>query len=292
MQLVKWIPPVEAKLNLWQIAAIFVACISLYNILRGWWRSTLGRRGFFVRNCRKLAPHVRHEYVKGLFGEPAWQHKQNVEQYSSEQEVPGSTETLEMTVRTWPLGRMGFLVTWCTANDEVEMYSITTRSRIFRPAIRVGGRYLVRLGKSRLSALPYPDVIEDPIQWRIGSRRFSYAETHYFGNPGAYHTWAMGVSDSGHPAAPPVELGSSPEYCNDPVEIPRYRARARINSVLVAGGSAIRLNSLLPDGVGPDHDRVRLADPEYGLRALCTRLRWQTWQAASHMRELVRRGEQ
>ncbi|MFI9780545.1 ETEC_3214 domain-containing protein [Streptomyces sp. NPDC051956] len=224
------------------------------------------------------------------FGESAWQHNENVEQYTSEQEVPGSTETLEMTVRTWPLGRMGFLVTWCTANDEVEMYSITTRSRIFRPTIRVGGRYLVRLGKSRLSALPYPNVIEDPVQWTIGSWRFSYAEIHYFGNPGAYRTWAMGVSDSGHPAAPPVELGSSPEYCNDPVEIPRYRARARINSVLVAGGSAIRLGSLLPDGVGPDHDRVRLADPEYGLRALCTRLRWQTGQAASHMRELVRRG--
>ncbi|MFI9490982.1 MULTISPECIES: ETEC_3214 domain-containing protein [Streptomyces] len=36
---------------------------------------------------------------------------------------------VELTVRTWPLGLLGYLVTWCNKHDEVVMYSLTTRSR-------------------------------------------------------------------------------------------------------------------------------------------------------------------
>ncbi|MGW9033006.1 hypothetical protein ACWGQ5_55705 [Streptomyces sp. NPDC055722] len=59
----QWIPTVDTKLNIWTTAAVTGASIALYNTLRGWWRNTLGKRAFFVRNYRKLAPHVRHEYV-------------------------------------------------------------------------------------------------------------------------------------------------------------------------------------------------------------------------------------
>ncbi|MFD4956045.1 ETEC_3214 domain-containing protein [Streptomyces sp. NPDC058451] len=282
-----WIPTVDTKLNVWTTAAIIGAVIGLYNTLRGWWRNTLGKRGFFVSNYRKLAPHVRHDYVKELFGEPAWQYKQSVEQYVGDPEPEGmgiSIAELEMTVRTWPLGRMGYLTTWCTEDEEVAMYSLTTRSRIFRPAIRVGSEHVIRLGKSHLSSLPHPQVAGPP-RWAVGAHRFSYSEAHYFGSPGGYRTWVVGVSDAGHPASAPVGLGSNPDEHEDPAQIERYRAQARINSVLIAGGNALRLESVLPSAVGPEIGRVILIQPEYGLRAFLARLRWKIRFTAARLQE-------
>ncbi|GLP67703.1 hypothetical protein TUSST3_43250 [Streptomyces sp. TUS-ST3] len=113
----QWLPTFDTKLNVWTTAAIIVASIGLYNTVRGWWRHTLGKRAFFVKNLRKLAPHVRHEYAKDLFGEPAWQYKRSIEEYSV---VPDTgdfgTVEREMTVRTWPLGRMAYqLIKGCEA---------------------------------------------------------------------------------------------------------------------------------------------------------------------------------
>ncbi|MCX5293636.1 ETEC_3214 domain-containing protein [Streptomyces sp. NBC_00183] len=283
----QWIPTVDTKLNVWTTAAIIGASIGLYNTLRGWWRNTLGKRGVFVKNFRKLAPHVRHEYVKGLFGEPAWQYKQSVQEYTVALESGdlGSAEQ-EMIVRTWPLGRMAYLTTWCTENEEVAMYSITTRSRIFRPVVRIGTDHVVRLGKSRLTSLPAPRPdVEGPALWAVGAQRYSYAECHYFGSPGGYRTWVVGVSDAGHPAMAPVRLGSNSDECDDPAEIERYRAQARINSVLIAGGGALCLDSILPSGVGPEIGRVILVEPEYGLRARLVRIRWKVQEVTSRMRE-------
>ncbi|MHC5703038.1 ETEC_3214 domain-containing protein [Streptomyces tirandamycinicus] len=283
----QWIPTVDTKLNVWTTVAIIVASIGLYNTLREWWRNTLGKRGFFVKNYRKLAPHVRHEYVKGLFGEPAWQYKRSVKEYTVAPETGdlGFVER-EMTVRTWPLGRMAYLTTWCTEDDEVAMYSITTRSRIFRPVVRIGTDHVVRLGKSRLSSLPPPSPdVEGPALWAVGAQRYSYAESHYFGSPGGYRTWVVGVSDAGHPAMAPVRLGANPDECDDPAEIERYRAQARINSVLIAGGGALRVDSILPAGVGPEFGRVILVEPEYGLRARIVRLQWKIQEATSRLLE-------
>ncbi|WP_333739652.1 ETEC_3214 domain-containing protein [Streptomyces sp. IBSBF 2806] len=282
----QWLPTVDTKLNVWTTAAIIVASVGLYNTVRGWWRNTLGKRGVFVRNFRKLAPHVRHEYVKGLFGEPAWQFKRTLQKHTLDAESGdlGLLNT-ELTVRTWPLGRMAYLTTWCTDDDEVEMYGITTRSSIFRPIVRIGTEHVVRLGKSRLSSLPAPFLdVERTSVWAVGAQRYSYSECHYFGSPGSYRTWVVGVSDAGFPAVPPVRLGANPDECDDPAEIERYRAQARINSVLIVGGSALRFDSILPYGVGPEFGRVMLIEPEYGLQSYLSRLRWKTRTAMSHFR--------
>lgn len=288
----QWIPTVDTKLNVWTTVAIIVASIGLYNTVRGWWRNTLGKRGLFVKNFRKLAPHVRHEYVKGLFGEPAWQYKRSVQEYTVARETGDlGTVEREMTVRTWPLGRMAYLTTWCTEDDEVAMYSVTTRSRIFRPVVRIGTDQ-VRLGKTRLSSLPAPSTdTESPVLWAVGAQRYSYSESHYFGSPGGYRTWVVGVSDAGRPAMAPVRLGPNPEACDDPAEIERYRTQARINSVLVCGGGPLRLESILPSGVGPEFGRVMLVEPEYGLRARLVRIRWKIQLATSHRREPKAHGE-
>ncbi|MFB9457412.1 ETEC_3214 domain-containing protein [Streptomyces antimycoticus] len=242
-------PVLDTKLNVWTLAAVLTALYTLAGILKGWWRASLGKRRTIIKGYRRLAPFVRHEYVKALFGEPAWAHKQTAGVYDvDEQQRPVQKHT-ELTVRTWPLGTMGFLVTWCNEDDEVLMYGLTTCSRLLRPALYVGENK-VRLGRTRLSALP--PHFDRP--WAmVGARRFSYAEEHFFGNPGGYQTWVVGVNDAGAPAEPPVGCDSW-----EPGELAAYRERAVINSVLVSGSVPIDLSTVLPYGIAPDYDRVRL----------------------------------
>ncbi|MFG2601906.1 ETEC_3214 domain-containing protein [Streptomyces sp. NPDC048462] len=100
-----------------------------------------------------------------------------------------------------PQGR--YLVTWCDDHDEVLMYSLTTRSRLFRPRVAVGP-YRITLGRTSLASLPSPGLDGAGPWHALGARRFSYAEQRYFGNPGGYLHWAVGVRDAGSPSTPPI----------------------------------------------------------------------------------------
>lgn len=80
---------------------------------------------------------------------------------------------------------------------------LTTSSRLFRPRVSIGP-HRITLGKTPLAALPSPNVENSGPWFELGARRFSYAEEHYFGNPGGYLRWAVGMSDAGSPLTPPV----------------------------------------------------------------------------------------
>lgn len=54
---------------------------------------------------------------------------------------------MEITVRTLPLSRLGYLVTW-SEDDAVVMDGITTTSWWFRPRVLVD-KTRIRLGKTR-----------------------------------------------------------------------------------------------------------------------------------------------
>ncbi|MFE4265418.1 hypothetical protein [Streptomyces sp. NPDC056883] len=77
------------------------------------------------------------------------------------------------------------------------------------------------------------------------------------------------MSDVGSPALPPIGCegdGWGPE------DLAEYRRGARINSVLVVG-STIILDSVLPYGIAPDYDRVRLLELRHPARvALASRV--------------------
>ncbi|WP_334663927.1 ETEC_3214 domain-containing protein [Streptomyces cyaneofuscatus] len=263
-------PVVDTKLNVWTLAAVLTALYGLYGIARGWWHASLGKRRRLIRAYRRIAPYVRHDYVTEQFGEPAWLHKRTVRMYGSgaeEDESPVVLEDVELTVRTWPLGLLGYLVTWCNEHDEVLMYSLTTRSRLFRPRVSIGP-HRITLGRTPLSALPSTAPEDDGPWHALGARRFSYAEQHYYGNPGGYLRWAVGVSDAGSPLAPPIGCQGDSWAAED---VAAYRRAARINSVLIVG-PAINLEDVLPRGIAPDLDTVRLLELRHPARvALASR---------------------
>ncbi|GHE46439.1 hypothetical protein CP980_34950 [Streptomyces vinaceus] len=259
-----FLPQIDTKLNVWTLAAVLTALYTLLGIVRRWWNASLGKRWRLVKAFRRMAPYVRHDYVKDLFGEPAWEHKQGVSMYGGEAPEAGMRE-VDLTVRTWPLGTLGYLVTWSSEHDEVLMYSLTTRSFFFRPRVRVGDRRIT-LGRSRLAVLS--DTAPDGFgPWStLGARRFGYAERHFFGNPGGYLDWVVGVSDSGSPALAPIGCDGDGWSA---AGLESYRRRARINSLLVAG-STIDVDSVMPYGIAPDYDRVRFVDLRHPARAAVT----------------------
>ncbi|MEV2261732.1 hypothetical protein OG473_38070 [Streptomyces anulatus] len=261
-------PVIDTKLNVWTLAAVLTALYTLSGVARGWWNASVGKRRRLIRAYRRIAPYVRHEYVTQHFGEPAWEHKQTVRKYGAnvgDDESDAVLDDVELTVRTWPLGLLGYLVTWCNEGDEVLMYSLTTRSRLFRPRVSVGP-YRITLGKTPLAALPDPDPEGSGPWHELGARRFSYAEQHYFGNPGGYLQRAVGMSDAGSPLAPPIGCKGNTWAT---AEVAAYRRAARINSVLIVG-PAIDLDSVLPRGIAPDLDTVRLLDLRHPARVALT----------------------
>lgn len=258
-------PWYSTTLNVWTLAAVLVASWSLIKTLTEGWRRTIGRRRYLTTRLRKIAPGVRHDYVESLLGEPKWQSTMECTRLADESEdADPDARKVEITVRTWPLSRLGYLVTW-GEDDTVLMYGITTISWWFRPRVVIGATR-IRLGKSTFASL------SDPGEHRawLGNRRFGYWEHHYFGNPGGYRSWYIGVNDIGHNAVHP-----SLNWFDDaddsrtqllPARLSAYRASASINTVVISG---IALYEELQDGsffgitLGVDQDLVRLADPEY-----------------------------
>lgn len=198
-------PWYNASLNLWQIAAVLVAVWSLAKTITEGWRRTIGLRWHLTTRLRKIAPGVRHDYVESLLGEPKWQLTMVRTRFAAAdgEEAGDGDRKVEITIRTWPLSRLGYLVTW-SEDDVVVMYGITTISWWFRPPVRIGGTR-IRLGKTSFAGLA--DTAEH--RARLGNRRFGYMECHYFGNPGGYRSWYLGVNDIGYNAVPSPLTGST-----------------------------------------------------------------------------------
>ncbi|MGW7134027.1 ETEC_3214 domain-containing protein [Streptomyces bobili] len=260
-------PWYSTSLNLWQLAGILVASWTLIKTLTEGWRRTIGRRRYVTTRLRKITPGVRHDYVASLLGEPTWQSVKHCTRVAPNEpeEADDEDRKVEVTVRTWLLSKLCYLVTWCE-DDAVVMYGITTTSWWFRPWIRVH-ETRIRLGKSPFAVLTDSAVIHRA--W-LGNRRFGYFEEHYFGNLGGYRSWYVGVNDFGYNAFPVADdwfdLSDHSHTLLLPDRRKAYRASTPINTVVVSGIAPyeeIQEGTFFGLSLGVDQDLVRLADPEY-----------------------------
>ncbi|KOV57566.1 ETEC_3214 domain-containing protein [Streptomyces sp. MMG1121] len=259
-------PWYSTTLNVWTLAGVLVASWTLVKTITEGWRRTIGRRRYLTTRLRKIAPRVRHDYVESLLGAPKWQSTMECTRLTAAEleEADDKVRKVEITVRTWPLSRLGYLVTW-SEDDVVVMYGITTTSWWFRPRVLID-QTQIRLGKTVFA------VLNDTSEHRawLGNRRFGYLESHYFGNPGGYRWWYVGVNDMGYNAVP-LSLDWFDDKDDSRIRLlpdrrDAYRASAPINTVVV---SSTALYEELQDGsffgisLGVDQDLVRLADPEF-----------------------------
>lgn len=266
-RLVEWLSGLTSALK---FVPLIVASAGLFVLIRTSWRAGIGRGRYLAGNLRRLAPFVRPEYVTGLFGEHAWQETVPIRVLADDdplEEPYGVAGTLIR--RTWALGKMGYLTTWSTENS-VWMYSVTTRSRWFRPRIDIGPpgfpkARTIRLGASRIGSLEPPrdgygfgEVSQTDRFSNAMPDDFAYAELHEFHfQSGIDLAYAVGVSTSGFPVHRQL-LGTPAD--RDERTWAAYRAVAVINSVLVLGSTPLVRSSVLPEGIGPSRYLVRHLD--------------------------------
>jgi hypothetical protein len=90
-----------------------------------------------------------------------------------------------------------------TSAESVLLVAITSCNPDFQPAFQVGGNDIV-LKRSRLADLPAPQTLR---YFTSGATANSfYYDQAYYGNPGLYKTYFLGVNDACGPAPPAILL--------------------------------------------------------------------------------------
>jgi len=148
-------------------------------------RITFFSRRDLAGRLDRLACGVTGEYVTSLFGPPVFR------RYVSEIRG-GPAEVSERIYRTRHAWVQAIV---SDGDDAVQCSSITVTDPKFRFRIRrlIFGSLDIRPGAAR-----FGDVSDSHDGWRsvTGARRFAYAESHYFGNPGAYQAYVLAFNDA------------------------------------------------------------------------------------------------
>jgi hypothetical protein len=259
------------------IAAIFgavAAAVVVVNASTAFWRSGPGRRRFWSRNFCMLEPGVRPAYVQQLFGEPTFSYPYPAKRLDLDENQEKRADEL-LTVRIWPLGTDGYLMTW-SKDDAIVVFSLTTASRWFHPTIRIGppsGSWHadIRLGQTCFSELSRP-----PEKWSASTggaagQNSGYIESHFHGRPGSFQRWYCGWCEVGYSKYLGARFnGTSSNRAQPPEELINFRKRTSINSIAVAGMS--NLDVRLYPSPGPPSRSVRL------LKNLGLGDRWRAWR--------------
>lgn len=158
------------------------------SIIRAIWRATpAGRRRHLYKELARLAPGVQTGYLTEVLGEPAF--RNSVGQY---------TEYIYAKPDC-------YVQVLADESEAIALFSVTARSEKFHcPTWITKARWTPRptVSNSRLGKFSFNEVSSSGtapqgISGWLGARRFGYVEAFYFGNPGNYLTYLLGVNDAG-----------------------------------------------------------------------------------------------
>jgi hypothetical protein len=185
---------------------------------------TVGRRWNGYSRLSRLGTGAQLPFFTSVLGEPPAVQRTVVQEETTEavgDDDPRDFGRAERSSQTFTVSvfidRDYYVQTISDDDQTVLAYSVTTRSRRFRPSLRpvpaLGFYKRLRLrrfkeyrrlqprivlGKTRFSDLdaPEPEHFAPPrLRLRIGAHNFDYSETAYFGNPGRYQSFAWTASD-------------------------------------------------------------------------------------------------
>jgi hypothetical protein len=136
-----------------------------------------------------MACGVTADYVDSLFGQPPFRFSGLPDKVAGSPGVTLLTERIYETKHAWLQVIAGF-------DGSVRAFSITVTDPRFR--FRSGHLMFDQLD-IQLGAARFGDVDHPPDGWQslTGARRSSYAESHYFGNPGSYQVYVLAYNDIG-----------------------------------------------------------------------------------------------
>lgn len=196
-------------------------------------------------------------------------------------EAPPAIEHTYATKHAWVQVTIG-------AQDNVVLcFAITVTDRHFRFRTRdlTFGQLDIRLGHDRFDALNHQPTATRLVR---AARRYHYAESHWYGNPGGYQTYVLAAIDSGigwHRAAHAQPAGRAwatkgfqttsgpilPVENEVPEDLAVWRRGLRVDTLRVIGPTHLS-GTLVSEWPGADLDQVRLLRPA-GLRGVVNRRR-------------------
>jgi hypothetical protein len=239
-----WLTEVgESALDALSFVPVVVTLITFAALVRAWYRRTLGRRRDRYSRLARLGTNAQLSFFTSVLGEPPaikQTLQATIRRYVPHDEyvtTPGweiaSTETDELDelededegqdgdgyvwvnvpttyIECFFIDRDYFVQALCNEDETVLAFSVTTRSRRFRPTFsgheslgrrerraykKMTGRawrdfFHLHLGRTTFGDLgvegwsPSHRVI-------VGARWGSYSEAYYFGNPGHYQTFVF-----------------------------------------------------------------------------------------------------
>jgi hypothetical protein len=288
------------------VLGAIVAAIALSAVARDIYLRTLGRKWDRYRRLRRLGTEAQIDFFAAVLGEPpairrTLTKKDYLEYLGTEDEDydPEGSEVQTREVRRdltecFFIDRDFYLQTISDSDETVLAYSITSRSRRFRPRLEVpprpplqsrwrterrwrreGRKVLkVRLLRTRFADLDSPDPRRfNGVKFEAytGARSYSYSEFHYMGAVGAYQHFVLTAS-SATPvagryrglAAALGEVGSDhwpdsgrpddPEWKDLPL-LQKFRRESPVTGFTVISARLLLVN--YPTSYGPHGEGIR-----------------------------------
>jgi hypothetical protein len=224
---------------------VWAITIGLPRLIRQAWRPFADcRRAHTI--AASLAAGVQIDHFTELLGSASFKH--HVDQYVDYSFVR----------------RLFYVQAVSDHNGRVVLFTITTRSKHFTPRLGFTGGHptlSIRLGKTH-----FADAASASASYHafLGARRFDYWESHYFGYPGRYQSYFLGLSDAGFLRANSrvdllrsLSTPSLPDF-ERPGNLTTFRETAAVNSY---GETAPHVDAdVMFKLVGVDKDRVRVVN--------------------------------
>ncbi|MBT2521807.1 ETEC_3214 domain-containing protein [Arthrobacter sp. ISL-28] len=166
------------------IGAILAALIASRTIgagARNWYLKGWGSRKVWRKKLNLLAVGATEEYVENLLGTPVFRNLEGPEIWQgNEEDTPKWVDHIFSTPHAWVVTRR--------VNDQLESWSVTVTDPKFWWDLEdvTFGKAKGRLGRSTFSELV--DAPSGKYE-SAGARTAVYAESAYYGNPGAYQTF-------------------------------------------------------------------------------------------------------
>lgn len=224
----------QERINTWTLIPAIVgtsaALLTLGATVRLWFRNSIGRRRDRYRRLARLGTGAQLSFFESVLGEPPAISrtitKSDYLEYVTSEDPEYRPDAGDAQ---WRAVSMDFVesvfidhdyyVQTITDSDQtVVAFSVTTRSRRFRPVYEVHPRpgwfdrrryrkrsgeawaplVHVQLGKTRFTDLddPDPDRFAGPhFRISVGAHNYDYSEFAYFGNPGSYQSFVWTASD-------------------------------------------------------------------------------------------------
>lgn len=142
-------------------------------------------------NLQKLSPEVQVDYFINLLGKPVYVNLLTEKQY-----VYLEKRYKDVPVKEYVFVDEAYYIQAVTDNNEkVISYAITSRNNNFNPTFKKGGLFEVSLNKTTFSDFA-PESTNRACYRFLGAHTpQNYYEEVFFGNPGHYLTYLIGVSN-------------------------------------------------------------------------------------------------